>query len=98
MIRIVPLRLMTWQNSHLRFTEALTFIVLPASNLLLVDWIFQNYTPKNPSRALLTLTRPFPWTGTLVKLSLNFPVPRSCAASGGMCDTDKNAESYKIVL
>jgi len=31
MILIVPLRLMTWQNSHLRFTEALTFIVLPAS-------------------------------------------------------------------
>jgi hypothetical protein len=27
MMRIVPLRLMTWQNSHLRFTEALTFII-----------------------------------------------------------------------
>ena len=24
--RILPLRLMIWQNSHLRFTDALTFI------------------------------------------------------------------------
>ena len=30
-MRIVPLRLMTWQNSHLRLTEALTFMIyLPA--------------------------------------------------------------------
>jgi hypothetical protein len=26
MTRILPLRLMIWQNSHLRFTDALTFI------------------------------------------------------------------------
>ena len=26
MTRIVPLRLMIWQNSHLRFTDALTFM------------------------------------------------------------------------
>jgi len=28
MTRITPLRLMIWQNSHLRFTEALTFMFL----------------------------------------------------------------------
>jgi len=30
MTRITPLRLMIWQNSHLRFTEALTFIFSPS--------------------------------------------------------------------
>jgi len=30
MTRITPLRLMIWQNSHLRFTEALTFISSPS--------------------------------------------------------------------
>jgi len=70
MMRIVPLRLMTWQNSHLRFTEALTFIIYL---LLQSFWVVRNGSKHQKSKP--SITPPYPFAhdepAALVKLSLN---------------------------